>query len=545
LIELLSRRPAGAWLITTLFVVCGLAAVQANTFLNNEGGLSWIFAGLTSEAPLDMLFFLKARPPISLFYAPIAAVGFTPFLWMHLLVAALAIPLTASLARHFQHDRPNLPAALVAVSPLYFAGAAAGVQNTDATVGLLLVAWLLTRRRAVAAGLLIGLLMLGRAETAFFAVALATFAFLTPGYRGMLVGMVVLPVIYVLTGAVYHGELLWPLHYPATLYTSPMIETAEMTRLRGSFRDSVTTLLAMTPVIGALAWTSFRGCSRLEKTLGLTAIAFLLTIRLAPLTQLVLLTASPRYALPALPFLCLAIGRGVSEFERSRRDNLRHAVVLVLIAAVIVGLAHLDPWMTVLVFVSVAVCVAAAVVGFAAREAAATTLVVATAAITLVSIAAPRALPLLKSTDLLLGDQARQLDEGVAWIARELPDGGVVITDQHLVGVWLATYAPDLHVDIRHVVTPDMFYELQRLANPATRQFQTVFGTTKFHYARWIFLEDIGSLPGPVFFLLKADPSPRTRDLTEAPLDRVDWVVKGSWLGGQLRRDERSAAHAP
>src|SRR5262245_46096511 len=164
----------------------------------------------------DSPFFMKVRPPISLFYAPVATAGLVPFLWTHLIVAALAVPLTASLARHFGLRRPNLAAALVAVSPLFFAGAAAGVQNTDATVGLLVVAWLLGRGRPLAAGLLLGVVILGRIETALFAAGLAAYALWTPGARRLLLGVPVVPVLFVALGAIYHGTLLWPLLYPSS-----------------------------------------------------------------------------------------------------------------------------------------------------------------------------------------------------------------------------------------------------------------------------------------------------------------------------------------
>src|SRR5262245_22003762 len=179
----LATHPAIPWVLAALMTAAGGSAIHASLFLNNEGVLTWIFAGLMGESMRDMLFFMKVRPPISLFYAPVATAGLVPFLWTHLIVAALAVPLTASLARHFGLRRPNLAAALVAVSPLFFAGAAAGVQNTDATVGLLVVAWLLVRGRPLAAGLLLGVVILGRIETALFAAGLAAYALWTPGAR--------------------------------------------------------------------------------------------------------------------------------------------------------------------------------------------------------------------------------------------------------------------------------------------------------------------------------------------------------------------------
>ena len=244
----LACDPAVPWLIAAGFVALGLVAIYRNTFLDDEGVLSWMFAGLFSESPVDMLFFLKARPPIAMLYAPIAMVGYTPFLWVHLLLAATAIPLTASLARHFGRGRPNLPAALVALSPLYFGSAAAGVQNTDAVVGLLVVAWLMARNLPLAAGLLAGAVVLGRIETALFVLALAAFAWLQPTRRRFLGGLVALPAALVLAGAFYHRSLLWPLLYPSSLSSNAGIGAAERATYGGTFEDLVTSVLALTPV---------------------------------------------------------------------------------------------------------------------------------------------------------------------------------------------------------------------------------------------------------------------------------------------------------
>ncbi|HSP99700.1 MAG TPA: hypothetical protein VL049_20960, partial [Candidatus Dormibacteraeota bacterium] len=207
-VDVLARHRAVPWVLAGLFAVGGLLAVRANTFLNNEGILAWIFAGEVSEWPLDGLFFLKLRPPLSFFYAPAAVLGLRPFLCLHTLLAAGAIPLTAGLARRFGHRSPNLPALLVALSPLYVGAAPSGVQNSDALLALLAVSWLLARERPTAAGLLLALMVLSRIEVAFFGVALAAYALVTPGARRFVIAAAALGAVYVLAGAVYHRDLL-------------------------------------------------------------------------------------------------------------------------------------------------------------------------------------------------------------------------------------------------------------------------------------------------------------------------------------------------
>jgi hypothetical protein len=536
-------HPRVPWLIAIAFATAGAVAIQEDTFLNNEGVLTWIFAGVTSEAPRDMLFFLHARPPISLWYAPVAALGLTPFLWVHMLLAALAIPLTASLARSFDHESPNRPAVLVALSPLFFAGAAAGVQNTDATVGLLFVAWLMARKLPAIAGCVLSLVVLARAEIALFALALAVYAAATPGCRRLLWATLVIPAVYLLFGARYHGSLLWPLIYPPSLTSNPTIAAAERAWYGGTFSDLVTTALALTPAIGMLMWTSVRGRSSLENTVSITAIAFVAVIRILPFTNLIYVDASPRYVLPALPFLCLAVSRAVDGWGHRWQTSLSRSVLLLGIAG-LVGMAvpqsagsrdmeWLDGSVRYLLFAATGACVASSALAFASKRAATTTLLAATVAF---------AVPLLPSTHLFNGDEARQYDASARWIAAQVPQGGTVVTDEHLLGIWLAEYAPQLHVDVRHLVTPDMLYQIRTLTNPATRQFEEFFGTSRFFYAPWIFADEIASLPGDVFFVMRGDPSPHPRNLSAPPFDRVEWLIAGDWVGGRLVRDARSTS---
>jgi hypothetical protein len=535
--DLLARHRAVPWALAALFAIAGLLAVRANTFLNNEGILTWIFAGEVSEWPLDGLFFLKLRPPLSFFYAPVAVLGLTPFLCLHTLIAATAIPLLASLARRFGHRSPNLPALLLALSPLFVGAAPAGVQNGDALLALLAVTWLLNARRPTAAGVLLTWIVLSRIEVAFFGVALAAYALATPGARRFVVAAAALATVYVLAGAVYHGDLLWPLHYPAFPTANPAVLPEARAHYGGDLKDLVAVVLALTPAIPIGLWASWRAAPRLEVVVSVAAIAYVVAIRVLPLADLVYVDASPRYVLPALPYLCLVVGRGVEHWGGGWRATVWRCLALVGVGAALgvplLGgtsrdLTWFDGSMGVLLFVAVAACVATALLAMVRRRA---------AVALLIAVAVFIGWIVLPTTHLFLGGQARMLDESMAWIlAQRLPPDGVVVTDHHLLGVWMADYAPAAHTDVRHLITPEMAYD-RNLANPATRQAEIMFHPSRFAYAPWIDLADVAKLPGEVLVVMREDIQ-RTNLLSEPPLDRVEWLEKhDTWIGGRLRRE--------
>lgn len=524
-------RPAVAWGIAAAFALAGLLAVHTDSFLDNEGILSWMFAGLTAEAPLDMLFLLKARPPISALYAPVAVAGLPAFLSVHVVMASLAIPLTAALARRFGHANANLSASLVALSPLYFAAAAAGVQNTDATLGVLLAAWLTARKRPIAAGLVLSLVVLARVETVVLTAAFVAHAIRDRNSRPLLAAVVVIPAAFVMAGAVYHQDVLWPLHYPSSVPDNPVIDPAERAGYGGSPADAITTLLALTPVISVLVWISWRGAP-LENLLTLAALAFVAALRLLPFTHLIYVDASPRYVLPALPFLALSIARAVDRWGCGRRESALRGGLLVGLGAA--GLMWVGGFAGILLCATSIACAIAAALAFLSKRLAGP-LLLATAAAGL--------WPLLPTTHLYIGDHARQLGEIVGWIETALPRGTVVVTDQHLLNRWLSARAPELQVRVRQIVQPDMQHEMRALTNPATRQFEIFFGTKRYFYAPWIFREEIVSLPGEVAVVMRTDSTHRVQALSGPPFDAVDWTVSGDkWIGGRLRRGPRGAA---
>jgi hypothetical protein len=200
-------------------------------------------------------------------------------------------------------------------------------------------------------------------------------------------------------------------------------------------------------------------------------------------------------------------------------------------------LAYLPDYMASTVWTAVALAVVPALLALAAPGGALPALAIGALAITAFAVIAPRTLPLIWNTHLLLGGRARQLDESSAWIAANVPPGAVVVTDVHLLARWMADAGAPL-VDLRHVVEPDMGYESRALTNPATRQFEAIFETRRFFYAPWIFVERIEALPGPVYFVMRTDRMGRSTVRLGAPFDRVAWEQHDGWMAGRLPRAE-------
>jgi hypothetical protein len=520
----LAGAPTVAWAMAALFAALGFLAVERDVYLNDEGVLTWMLAGLTGESPLDLLFLLKARPPISAFYAPVAQLGLMPFLYAHVAVAALAIPLLANLARRFGQARPNLPAALLALSPLYFGSAAAGVQNTEAVLGLLAVTWLMVRGAPLSAGVLGSLLVLGRAETLVFVFAFALYALLHPGRRGFVIAAAAVPLLYVPLGALYHGDVWWPLRYPPSLGSNPTIPSSVSALYGGNLGDLVITLVGLTPALGALLWLPWRGRPALERTAVGTAIAFVVILRLLPFFEVINFDAGPRYVLPALPFLCLGIGSAIETWpRRSARRTLWRSLLLLGLAAA--GCFVLDPLPLALLALAAAGCAVAAPLALhSARAAIASILAIA------VVLAAPPS-PHLR---LMLGDQAQVLEEITRWLRMiDLPRGATVATDYSLLRIWTERHAPELQLDIRFLAPPDIRYEIETLADPATGQLQAFTGSTRFFYAPWLTEDELAAMPGDVHLVLRVENS-RREDLARPPLQQVEWLFAGRWRGGRL-----------
>src|SRR5260221_445575 len=131
-----------------LYAIVGFIRCADPATLHDEGLLTYGFARAMDQDLIATLFFQKARPVLSLLYAPVALAGLTVFLVVHVVVAAAAIPLVAATARVFGIRNANLAALVVACSPVFLWCGPMGLSNSDGAAGLALVVYLLAARRA-------------------------------------------------------------------------------------------------------------------------------------------------------------------------------------------------------------------------------------------------------------------------------------------------------------------------------------------------------------------------------------------------------------
>lgn len=296
-------------LLTLAYMALAGAAVHDDRFLHDEGLLTHLLAALVGREPAATLFLQKARPPLSLLYVPVAGAGLGAFLWAHVLVSAAAVPLVAATAQRMGHARPELAAAVVALSPMHVAAGAAGLMNADAVVGVALVMLLWSRERWLAAGMVMGVLCWVRSELAVLALVLAGWALWQRRPR-VLLGLLAFPLAYGLAGALYHRDPFWMLWFPPALAT-PMHDNPlwSAQHAQASLPAVMATALAITPAVGLVGVWRGSSAHPVERA-GLVFVGLFATaLVLLPRWQLFNFDLSPRYLLPVLPVLALAVGR--------------------------------------------------------------------------------------------------------------------------------------------------------------------------------------------------------------------------------------------
>ncbi|MCB9714775.1 MAG: hypothetical protein H6712_12990 [Myxococcales bacterium] len=470
--------PRSRWAVLGLTLAyLGLAAtaVVGDRFLHDEGLLTHLLASLVDRAPAATLLLQKSRPPLALLYAPVAGLGVGAFLWAHVLVSALAVPLVAATAARLGHARPELAAAVVALSPMHVAAGAAGLMNADAVVGLAVVALLWARQRWLAAGAVMGTLVWVRAELAVVALVLALWA-LWRRHPRMLLGLAAFPILYGAAGAVYHGELLWMLRFPPAL-VEPMAGNPywESHHAEASLPTVAAGLLAITPALPLLATWRLRGAPEVERV-GLLAVGLLATALLVlPRWQVFNFDLSPRYLLPVLPFAALAVSRAFAGLgpDDAAVSGLGRGLGLGLLAAIAIAIERLGGGGWALVAVGGSAGVAA-----------------------LAGAGWPRLAWLAVGGLVVLGplayvDGARlarrlsspALDQAVTRL-REHPEwkDRPIYTNEPLLDAYLERSGALPGRDVRYLVQADQLHELTTLANPDNGQREALLAALRIGF---------------------------------------------------------------
>lgn len=496
---------AAVVVLTLAYVTLGGLALHDARFLHDEGLLTHLFASLVGREPAATIFLQKARPPLALLYAPIAAAGLPAFLWAHVLVGALAVPLVAATAQRVGHARPELAAAVVALSPMHVAAGAAGLMNADAVVGVALVAWLWSSGRWLAAGAVMGALVWVRSELAVLALVLALASLVQRPWRPRaLVGLAVFPLVYGLAGAVYHDDLLWMLHWPPAL-AAPMEDNPFWQAQHGqaSLPTIVAALLAITPAVALLGTWRWSSATAVERAGISFAIAFVAALVLLPRWRVFNFDLSPRYLLPVLPWLALAVGRVAEHAGRdaAATSGLRRGVGLGGFAVLALAVERLGGGASALAAGVLAAAALAA--GGLGRARLAHAIVGA----------------LLGVGALAYGDGARigrhQHSPGLEEIARHLRehpewDGRPVYTNEPLLAAFLERHAGDVpRLDVRYLVQADQLHELTSLANPEHGQRQALVAALRQgFYGTPVLPDELApeTVPQGAIFVLRDDP---------------------------------------
>lgn len=506
---------AAVVVLTLAYVVLAGLAVYDDRFLHDEGLLTHLLAALVGRAPAATVFLQKARPPLALLYAPIASAGLGPFLWVHVLVSAAAVPLVAATARQLGHTRPELAAAVVAFSPMYIAAGAAGLMNADAVVGVALVLLAWARARWLAAGVVMGALVWVRSELAVLALVLAGAALLRrPREWRALVGLAAFPLVYGIAGAIYHGDVVWMLWFPPAL-AEPMADNPfwQAQQAEASLPLVMAAVLAITPAVACLGVWRASSASAVERAALVFAVVLVVALVVLPRWRVFNFDLSPRYLLPVLPALALAVGRladglgpgqphatGDAMAHDAAATGLRRGVGLGVFAVLALLTERLGGGSPALV--ACAIVAIAMAVGGAGR----------------LRLAHAILAGLLALGAVNYGDGARiaraqcsgELDPWVERL-REHPEwaGRSIYTNEPLLAAYLERSGDRPGFAVHYLVQADQLHELTALSNPTNGQRQALLvALRQGFYGTPVFPEELDprTVPAGTIFMLRDDP---------------------------------------
>jgi hypothetical protein len=485
--------PAVVPLLAAIYVGVGAIFVFTDYTLNDEGLLTYYWANWARHAFVPVFFFQRVRPILCALYLPVSAAGVHWTLVAHVLVASLALPMLAAVARALGYRLPNLPAFALALSPLFFYGGPAGFSNADGAVGICLALYLLCARRwPLAAGLVIGLLPWVRSELAIFAAVAALHGLLVRRDRALLAGIAVFPLLYLAAGALYHRDPIWMLHFFPKSPSDPS-DPMWKGQLIG-VQYFLEPLLAVTPIAALAIAVRPSRLQPIEWTLLFYLLAAALVINVLPVFEIGNFGTSPRFSMALLPPLALLVGRAfdpwwggdrpalpilgamlvLAIWLATRQQNGTAAALLLVGNGLLIGSISLRLWTT-------------------------------AAGLALVLMAVGPILPVHR--DVGRSVTAPYLDPLLDWL-RAHPEqiSGPVLTNSQLLSAFLESRLPD--VDVRFIVPPEMSRDLVMLSNPANGQQDWIRRVSENDfYGRTLFAPFApDEIPPNALFALRVDP---------------------------------------
>lgn len=519
-LTLLLTSPTTIPFLTLIYVAAGISFVWSGYTLNNEGLLTHYWASWARQDFLPVFFYQKVKPILCALYAPITALGSRATLTAHVIVAATSIPLIAATARALGHRLPNLPAFLIAFSPVYFYGGSAGFSNIDAVVGIVLVFYLLeARQQPVVAGLVAGLLPWVRFELAMFTAGVGLYGLFRVRDWRLLFGLAVFPLTYAITGALYHDDLMWLSHFPPSAPFDPNnpIYAGQHIGLQYLLEPAV----ALTPATALAATLVVARLARFERAVLAYALLSALAMNVLPILRVGNFGSSQRYSLHILPALALLIGRAMDPWWEKQRPSAS-ALVGAFVLAIWVATRQAEGLTAPLIIITTCAAVLAAAWVRAGELA-----LVLTLSLVVVGPWLPRQDEVTRSAT------APYLDPMIAWLDEhpEL-DRFPLYTNAQLLAPQLERLATPREVYVMAGI--DMARELVSLTNPDNGQRERIryFAATDL-YGRMLlppFAPD--DLPSNALLVLRVEPrlslllpevawSSRLEILTETPRIRM------------------------
>ena len=490
------ESPLALGLMTSLFAVTGLVLVFGHFIVQDEGLSTYTFAHWLVLNPLPVLFFQKAKPVLGLMFAVPSTGGPEALLAVHVLVAALVAPMMAAVARSMGIRAPNLAALIVLVSPLFLFGAAAGISNCEGVFAVSVFLYLtLTQRRYWLAGIVLGCMPWLRYELAPFSILLWLYMTLSERNRGVTFGAMIFPVLYAASGAMYHHDLLWLIHFgPTTEFPMPANPIWEVQRI--GLRYLLVTELLVTPAIGFALAVRLSRLSRIERALVVFALASFILISFLPFLRLANFGPAARYSMQPLPIFALLSARAVEPWlDGTSSSPGRFYLLPVVLAAIWVGSSGPPAATAVPILCAY---VAAAVLGSLGCGRSAVAAVVLVACI---GVALPR-------DDMTTPVYFRP---ALAWLNTHAQEvrGATIYTNSPVMPIGIASSPKLVGFEVRFIVPPDMMWEINELSNPDNGQRNALQGMARTElFGRSVLWDEISpdSVAPNSLFLLRADP---------------------------------------